>query len=430
MKGAPNWRHDPDLLARLRALYERGAPYREMYDAIRAAGYTPATFAATRVAFHELAVQRGWRRDQRGAPTAQITPEERLLAEEERARQRAERQALQELRSDEVRFRRLLAAIELVTQTLPPPDVPDPPPARVLAGTGPERAIVLVISDVQAGLVVHADEVGERLAYSSATLEERWQRYETNVCAFIDEQVAIGPVIAIALVVPGDLVENHQLREGARKRTDLDLTAATFTVERLFAHLVRLLRTRYGVPVSVDIVPGNHDRIGGMRPGTEKTTENWAVIIGWALAKEVRADPGVEVHTHLAEYALLQIGRSRMFVHHGHGIRGTALLPWYGIDRRVTRWEGWARHTFDYVVLGHYHNFAAWQTASGCTVYVNGAWFQSTAYGTSLGLANDAQQLAFALTEREGIVYTRQIVLADRLGPEPAEPRIWKEARP
>lgn len=335
------------------------------------------------------------------------------------------RNRLRELTGEAAKFRQFLEMVKSCAFAIPMPTVPMPDPAPCNQGTGEERVVLVVVSDVQAGIYVSSEEVGDRLAYNSTLLQGRWDYWETQIFQWIDEQRLIGPVVGIEIGVPGDLVENHQLRIGARKRTDMGTASAAIVFQRMFAATIHRLRLRYPeIPIEVDIVPGNHDRIGGGKQGDETTGESWTVIIGEFLDVQFSNDPMVQIHNSRREGVLIQIGRSRIFLHHGHGIQGTAMLPWYGIDRKVGRWEGYLRQHLDYVILGHFHNYASWQTNSGCLVLVNGAWFSTTSFGTQLGLANEANQLVFAFTEHGGMVSQRQILLVDRIPAEIAEGRF------
>ncbi len=429
---AAAWYRNAEALATITAMLKERRSHAACRAWLTAQGYavTPRSF---RRQLHEQGLTH--LNDDRTPPPAieqppEPTPEERLADSLSRQKQRDEetyhRKRLAELLKGEARFQRLLDLIREVTAAIPMPDVEPPPPVETADGA--ERICMFVVSDVQVGIAMDPLEVGERLAYNSGTLEGRFSVFEAAVWRFLDEQRQIGPLVGISIPMPGDVLENHQLRIGARQRTDLALTTAAITFNRLFSRFLARLWMRYQVPIDVDILPGNHDRIGGGKQGDEKTYDNWAVIIGEMLRIQFEREPGVTIHVHFQEYAVLQFGASRVMLHHGHGIQGTALLPWYGIDRRVGRWEGFHRQQFSYVVLGHFHNPAMWQTVSGAKVYINGAWFDSTAYGASLGLATPAQQLAFALTEAEGIVYTRELALSEPLEATPAEPRDWPPA--
>jgi hypothetical protein len=292
---------------------------------------------------------------------------------------------------------------------------------------GPERVVGALLSDIHVGMEASGEELGLRLEHTTKRFHDNFETWSSGIWATIIEQHQIGPVIALALWFLGDIVENLQKRPSARLNIDVKATAQQAIVaSRAMADFI--VRTRLlfpDLPIEADFVSGNHDYVE--KPGDSRPYDSWAVIVAYILQVQFQNDPLVKITAHTSMYAPLQYGSSRILLTHGDGIKGSALLPWYGITRRVARWVGLHQTFFDYVLMGHFHNAAQWDNESGSHVIVNGPFFEGSSYGYSQGLVSRALQKVLVLTENEGVIYEKYINVGSRnKTPEKLDARVWK----
>jgi len=353
-------------------------------------------------------------------PTAQEMNafDERRETSYEREVEDYERRELGKLLNSENRHKRMVGMIERIAPAIPRRAVP--PQLRFDPVTSKERVVVGVLSDMQAGTKVDPLEVGARFSFDTNVLVQRFEEYRAKLFSLICEQMALGPVRKLLLWIVGDLIENHKLHgESSALHTDLcNVTACRVLADLLIELCVQVTDT-FGLAVEIECVPGNHDRIGA-KNGDDYTYENWATVIMEYVKRSLVHYP-VTVTMHTGEGAYLAYWGWNVYLHHGHGISGMSSAPVGNVAKRMVQVEGMLRNQIHYAVVGHFHAIASQMTNSGMEVYVNGSWFPTNAYAHKFALATEAQQLAFVLTEDEGIVYTRKIYLGYRVLP-PEQP--------
>ena len=360
------------------------------------------------------------------AAPRELTPEERaardleaaIADERERQRVAAEKRLLREMTQGEARFRRLIETFEGAIAAVPEVPAPALPQHRHM---DEEVHMAVLISDTQVGMAVDPLEVGDRYAYDTGDFDLRWIKLESELAKLRQRVEHSGRRVgALHEWYDGDLVENSMMRP--KQRLDVDMSVAmqtTYLARKVIAHLEWAL----GIfpEVYVDFVGGNHGRTG--KPGDDKTYDSFDLMVGWMVEVAFRNNPRVHIKVWTQPYALIGLGASTILLNHGHGIKSWAGIPWYGIDRKVARWQGLFRQQFNYVMLGHFHNSAAWDANGGCEVIVNGAFFSGSGFSINdLALATPAAQWAFVFDRNEGIVERVKIKLADpkEAMPEPA----------
>jgi len=356
---------------------------------------------------------------------------ERVEATKADARLRVHNRVLNEKVNDQARYELLLQTVADTVAAVAPPDTSPPPEAPSAIGrlTGTERTCAFLLSDMQVGMFVDPMEVGARLGYDQGEFHKRFRTWEHGVWQTVDEQDHLGIVKSIDIWNLGDVVENLQKRPSARLNVDIQSTTfQAIIAANTFIETVSRTRQRYPhLPVNWDQLSGNHDYVD--KPGDSRPYDSWAVVVGEIMRQAFRTDPMVAITVHTERYACVQYGDMKILLTHGDGIKGSALLPWYGIDKRVARWTGYHRTMFDLVCLGHFHNRADWDTSSGTRVIVNGAFFDTSSFGASLGLSSPALQKALVITAGEGIVYERDIRLReDKIAPTTFVRRVWDPA--
>jgi hypothetical protein len=175
--------------------------------------------------------------------------------------------------------------------------------------------------------------------------------------------------------------------------------------------MIRRLATRFP-EIDVDFIGGNHGRIGKF--GDERFYDNFDLITGQIVTQGLVDLPNVQCKVWTTPHALVQIGASLVHLHHGDKVKSFMGLPYYGLERAASRWTGLHQQFFKYIMVGHWHNPAAWDTNSGAEIIVNGSFFTGSAYSVNdLGLATPAAQWAFFLHRERGITARYKVGLSE-----------------
>jgi hypothetical protein len=108
------------------------------------------------------------------------------------------------------------------------------------------------------------------------------------------------------------------------------------------------------------IAPGNHDRLT-RKPQAQAGGENsWGYVVGSLAEDLLSAQKNVDFRLHTSMQEIVDVMGRRYLCGHGDGILGTWGIPFYGIERKVSR-EATARMNmpdnrhFHKIVIGHFH---------------------------------------------------------------------------
>lgn len=402
---------------RLYRLHVRSTRIPTIQAYLREQGYTEGlSTSRLRGRFSQL----GWNREiadpweEEGVGSVPTPSSLELLVAEEQLRQ-LNREAAAELQrtlSQTARWRNLLDVFKdtaLAYDAIPGPRIPLINAVRV----GREKlAVVALLSDLHAELLNDPADVGARLAYDQESFARRLQTWTDGLLECIHMAMRLGRVEYLSILGLGDWVHNSQMRPGANRNTTSTTARSVVTCGMALAHALRRVALTFPeLPIGLEVLGGNHDRVGAK--GEFSHQESWHVVLAALLAQSLDHIPQVTVYEHLTPWASLQIGNASFLAHHGHKIGG-GVTPQMALERRVTRWAGSHGRTHDYVVLGHYHSPLAYASNTGAQVYVNGSFADSDDYSfNDLGLLSHGVQKVLILDGEGEVLAERNI----RLGP-------------
>ncbi len=147
--------------------------------------------------------------------------------------------------------------------------------------------------------------------------------------------------------------------------------------------------------VKVDLLTaGNHDRITRKPQSEDGGLNSWGYVTTEIAKQHVTDCPNVKVTIHPSLSKVVDVAGQRYLIYHGHGIKGTWGIPFYGIERKKQK-EAMARMNmtqdthFDKIVIGHFHtalNHEHWLiggSLSGTTAFDHEAGRHSRPHQTS-----------------------------------------------
>lgn len=156
--------------------------------------------------------------------------------------------------------------------------------------------------------------------------------------------------------------------------------------------------------VVVDLLTaGNHDRITKKNQSEEGGLNSWGYVATEIAKQFVSSIPNVKVHIHYGLSDIITVGESRRYlITHGHGIKGTWGIPYYGVDRRVSK-ESKARMNlhegkhFHKLVIGHFH-----ASFDGPDWFVGGSLTGTGAHDHHEGRHMDPHQTTWVVHPKHG----------------------------
>lgn len=204
------------------------------------------------------------------------------------------------------------------------------PPKSDARHAGDEEAVV-VLSDWQLGK--------ETPSYNIDVAASRMEELATKVEKITRIQRSDHPVRRCHLFVLGDLVEGERIFPGQAWEIDASLYRQMQAAVSILANFTRRMLAAFD-SVTIHAVDGNHGRLG--RPGEYHPETNADRMVYWITKLLLKDEP--RVSWNFADgpgsnwYVVAKIGRYTSLLVHGNQFRGTALLPWYSIQKKAGGW--------------------------------------------------------------------------------------------
>lgn len=373
--------------------------------------------------------------------------------EKRKWRQKAEQARLRDELRRAAQVSALIEAIHEAAAMLEPMriELPQPPPPDEHEWS--EEEVVLLISDVHAGSYVDTRVTGGIGGYSTEHFDRYVETLKEKVRTIARIHRKAVPIRKCHLWFLGDIVDNEGMRESAKLHVDKKLVDAFFYAAQKLAEFIIELAAQFE-SLEVTGVIGNHGRIG--KRDHEWLMNNFDYFIYQFIAERVKAALGDgsadRVHFDIP-YSFWTVRRVlgwRFFLTHGDTILSWLGIPYYGINRAESQWQGILKQEamsasedraallrrlesiyrdvkdgvkdyhdvlseftqgFEYLVLGHFHRPANWQNP-GAEIIMNGAWQGATEYSLrKLKVAIRPSQTMFGVHREVGVTWLRRIYL-------------------
>lgn len=276
------------------------------------------------------------------------------------------------------------------------------PQLELTMGDGDEEEAVLVISDLQ---------VGHKTPTTTLRiLQNRGERLAKRFLKIVQLHRNAYPIRRLHLFLLGDLIQSEDV--GYKVGLDeLEMVLMEQIFKGAVPILERLLLTLLPYfPDGIDVwtVSGNHGRLDKFH--AEST--NWDTLIYRFLEGRFGTVEGVRFHIQPNQfYQKVRVRKSWFLLFHGDQIRSYLNLPWYGLTRHVTRWQGsLPGPKFRYAVCGHFH-VCSFINFNDVSIFVNGCWVTDDQWVLKkVAMASTAKQIAFGVHDR-GVSWRYEIDL-------------------
>lgn len=337
-------------------------------------------------------------------------PAQVVRLETERLKAQRERQEL-------ARTKKVLAVAEIIAEKLEmaiaalPPIIP--PKARPVEHTGEVEDIVCLVSDMQGGELVDAEEMGGLNEYTFAKLEQEVWTYLERVRRIVAERRVAGKdVRRLHLPLLGDIIDGETVYRGQQWHIEQNVFDQSVRLYEMLAQLIIAL-TELDAEIVVETIPGNHGRVGAK--GEAALRVNWDNVVYQYLAIRLKGVKGVAFNgPHKSWYKVVDILGWKFHLGHGDNVKGWGGIPFYGFTRAYTNdfmLLALMKETFQYWICGDKHVQFSIDMGPG-EIIVNGNWVGTSYFSAKeLHKGGRPSQTVFGVTEREGVTWRQPVYL-------------------
>lgn len=229
----------------------------------------------------------------------------------------------------EVFFRQVLSSIQPMS---PLPVLFKPEASK----SKPTAIAVNQTSDSHMGAVQPSYEVAYLNGYNPTVCGNRNIGYSLASSKYINT-LRNGYVInELHWLFTGDLISGD-IHEELKITNAFPSPVQVVQAAKLHAAQVGVVAPMYERIVVHFVTADNHARLTKKPQSGEEGFNSMNYLVGIMMKEYLRKHTNVEFNLHPVYEANIDIGNMKYLVTHGHGIKGWAGIPWYGIERKVSR---------------------------------------------------------------------------------------------
>lgn len=291
--------------------------------------------------------------------------------------------------------------VETVRDAVTPLKFKAPQNVRPYTGSGKpgtEEAACLLLSDTHIGKKTDRYNIEIAMARVRRVFEALFEIVAIHRRAY--------PINELHVFMAGDIVDGEMIYPTHQYHVDGHMVKQIFsgvpTLVEMLAACGAMFRD-----VHVHCIRGNHGR-GGSKMAHEES--NWDNITYLVLQTATQHLKNVHWDVPLGWKQIVDVKGKKVLHYHGHQIKMTLNLPWYGITTRVARWASTEQlNDFDIAVQGHFHSSSLLQW-NNKTVFTNGTTVDGDEFALEfLGLESSQSQWCFGIHPRRGLTWSYQL---------------------
>lgn len=267
---------------------------------------------------------------------------------------------------------------------------------------------VLHLTDIHVGAVQDPNEIEGFNAYSPEIAQTRLQDLTERWLRWTDYQRKAYPINDAAILITGDLISGD-IHEELRTTNAYPSPVQVVEAARLIAAVIAQIAP-YFTSVAVHFVSeDNHSRLTKKPQAKEAGLNSMNYLVGKMLEAYVKDLANVKMNIYAMLEKVVEVNERLYLITHGHTIKGWMGVPWYGVERKVSK-EAQSRLQlvmqevdrareigFHKYVFGHFH------TPIDTPLYSCGASLQGTdAYDHQAGRYGNPAQSAWLVHPRNG----------------------------
>ncbi len=264
--------------------------------------------------------------------------------------------------------------------------------------------LVLLLSDLQAGAIVHANGyVNDPVKY----INEMFDKLIDKIFEILNSR-GISSINNFNIIMLGDMVEGWKIFP--KQHTILIREQMKCVIENIMKLINTLLNIEVIHKINVYGAFGNHGRISQQF----STTDNWdqmiydqlQMIYGMMGKENKKFDKLNMVLDTDERIKIAKIGKWRIAYTHGDQLRSLSDGTLFKFMSNVQTTVGW----HDIMLLGHWHN-VRWNVFNGIDVIINGCMYESEYSKYQLVKKSDICQILLKLGDNQPIDWVERLNL-------------------
>ena len=279
---------------------------------------------------------------------------------------------------------------------------------------------LLMLSDIQYGLVVNPVEIGGLGFFSPKIARERLNYLVTTLIEFLKYFPNKPEELYIACL--GDNIENAYMRDNQQSEIEFGICTQVIELEEMLLDMIIALSKYFPIIKIFAIVGGNHGRMG-KKKNSASPTDNFEYLIYHYIKRRLEGMKDISFDFTSAKHMIVDINNWKFWLEHGDTVRSWAGIPFYGIKREMANINamlGKFHEHADYLLAGHFHTKASFEE-----VFMNGSFPGGDAYSVGdLRRMDFPYQKLLGVNKKHGIVWDRNICLIDN--PRELKIKIYK----
>lgn len=324
---------------------------------------------------------------------SELTHEERVaIAKEKLLKQQKERASNQ----DAVDQARTELLMDTLREAITPLDFTYTPFSREM-GSGDEESVCLILSDTHFGK--------KTTSYNMGIAMDRFVHLVDGLLSIVELHRKAYPIKHLHIFWTGDIVDGSSIYPTHAHHVDGHMVNQIFGVMPMIVEQLARLATEFET-VSNHCIRGNHGRVG--KQDHEET--NWDNIVYKTLELATVNIPNVSWDIPLGWQHVVDVMGTKILQYHGHQIKMTMNIPWYGITTRVARWAISEKiGHFDVAVQGHFHTSSSFMWSSK-KLFTNGTTGSGDDFALEfIGLESSETQWLFGIHPKRGVTWQYEL---------------------
>jgi len=291
---------------------------------------------------------------------------------------------------------RLAIIVDALTEAVSPLEF-TPPKPHLQKGIGAEEHMVLCISDVHFGT--------KNEQYNIEVAKTRVRHIFESAIDIAHIHKRAYPIKHIHCFFLGDIPTGEIIFPSQPHEIDQNALNQVFGTLPTLVECEVMLASEFET-VSNATTPGNHGRLSKFMD-VQSNLDNFYYH---ALKAATANIPNISWNISPGWYNLVKVLNTKFLLIHGHQIKMTMNLPWYGITTRLSRWATSARlSNFDVACMGHFHVSSKLQWG-GKQLICNGTTVSGDEFALEkLGLESTASQWLFGVHPKRGITWSYEL---------------------
>ena len=291
-----------------------------------------------------------------------------------------------------------------------------------------KESALLLLSDLHAGEIVKPEEIGDINSYNFEIMKNRLKRLSDSIIDISQNKLRGYTFPKLVIGALGDFVTGiiHEELVESAEDTPIEWAEGTALVVAQF-----ILELAQVFPeIEFTGIVGNHGRMT-KQVRFKKRYVNWDYITYTYLSLLLKDQKNIKFNLPKSFWTLQEIeGKTFLFLH-GDNIQSWNGIPWYGIQRMVSRLEALLyskKIKVDYVCLGHFHNAGSLDKVNG-ELILNGSVIGGNEFSIGkLFMSTDANQFFAGVHNEHGLSWRYHLNLQN--APEPKNPYIYDTNKP